>query len=52
VLREHVERGELGMKTGRGFYAWTPEAIAAERARYEALLRAALDLLGPDTRSG
>ena len=22
VLREHVERGELGMKTGRGFRTW------------------------------
>jgi len=48
VLREHVARGELGMKTGRGFYEWTPATIAAERARYEALLRAALELVRAD----
>ncbi len=52
VLREHVARGELGMKTGRGFYAWTPETIAAERARYEALLRAALELVRADLPKG
>ena len=52
VLREHVARGELGMKTGRGFYEWTPETIAAERARYEALLRAGLELVRAELPSG
>ena len=52
VLRQHVARGELGMKAGRGFYEWTPETIAAERARYEALLRAALELVRADLPSG
>ncbi|PYR75049.1 MAG: 3-hydroxybutyryl-CoA dehydrogenase, partial [Acidobacteria bacterium] len=23
ILREKVERGELGKKTGRGFYEWS-----------------------------
>ena len=32
----------------RGFYAWTPETIAAERARYDRLLRAGLDLIAPE----
>jgi len=45
VLREHVATGRLGMKTGRGFYEWTPEALTAERARYNALLRAGLKVL-------
>ncbi len=36
-LRELVARGELGMKTGRGFQAWGPEAPAEMRDR---LLRA------------
>ena len=36
------------MKTGEGFYAWTPETIAAERARYDRLLRAGLDLIAPE----
>ena len=32
-LREKVARGELGLKTGKGFYAWTPEEAAALRQR-------------------
>ena len=40
--------GRHGMKTGEGFYAWTPETIAAERARYDRLLRAGLDLIAPE----
>lgn len=26
LLNEKVQRGELGIKTGQGFYSWTPEA--------------------------
>ena len=33
VLRDKVERGELGVKTGKGFYDWTPESEAALRRR-------------------
>ena len=33
VLREHVARGELGMKTGRGFLDWTAEEAQAVRER-------------------
>ncbi len=36
------------MKTGGGFYDWTPETIAAEKARYEAVLRGALALLADE----
>ena len=32
-LREQVARGELGLKTGKGFYEWTPEEAAALRRR-------------------
>ena len=45
VLRERVAAGRLGMKTGCGFYEWTPATMAAERARYDALLRAGLKVL-------
>ena len=48
VLRERVAQGHLGMKTGQGFYAWTPETQRAERARYDALLRQGLALLAPE----
>ncbi|MDQ8035666.1 MAG: 3-hydroxyacyl-CoA dehydrogenase, partial [Bordetella sp.] len=37
-----------GMKTGQGFYSWNAETIAAERARYDRLLRAGLDLLSAE----
>ena len=33
VLREKVERGELGVKTGKGFYEWTPESAAELKQR-------------------
>ena len=47
-LAGKVAAGRLGMKTGAGFYDWTPEAIERERRRYEALLRAGLALLEPE----
>jgi 3-hydroxyacyl-CoA dehydrogenase len=33
LLRETVARGDLGTKTGRGYYDWTPESAAALRQR-------------------
>lgn len=33
LLRERVEKGELGFKTGKGFQVWTSERIAASRKR-------------------
>lgn len=33
ILRHKVEHGELGVKTGQGFYTWTPESAAALRER-------------------
>ncbi len=45
VLRDKVAAGHLGMKTGRGFYDWDEESIRAEKARYERLLLAGLELL-------
>ena len=38
VLQERVERGELGVKTGKGFYAWTPESGEALRLRVAEVL--------------
>jgi 3-hydroxyacyl-CoA dehydrogenase len=32
-LRERVARGEFGLKTGKGFYEWTPDEAAALRRR-------------------
>ena len=47
-LTDRVAAGRLGMKTGGGFYDWTPETIAAEKARYETVLRGALALLADE----
>ena len=33
LLRQMVEKGELGAKTGRGFYEWTPEFTEAWRKK-------------------
>ena len=33
VLRQKVEQGDLGVKSGQGFYTWTPESAAALRDR-------------------
>jgi 3-hydroxybutyryl-CoA dehydrogenase len=33
ILKDKVNRGELGFKTGRGFSEWSPEAIAECRSR-------------------
>ena len=45
ALRDRVDAGRLGMKTGAGFYDWTPETRQAERERYDRLLRQGLQLL-------
>lgn len=47
ILREKVERGELGMKTGRGFREWTPEAARQTRER---LLRHLVSVTGGGRR--
>ncbi|MBI1926056.1 3-hydroxyacyl-CoA dehydrogenase family protein [Candidatus Poribacteria bacterium] len=40
LLRAMVERGELGVKSGKGFYEWTPEKIEEVRDRMSrALIR-------------
>lgn len=40
-----VKRGRTGMKSGAGFAEWTPEEVAAFKARYEARLQAAFAVL-------
>lgn len=38
VLEEKVRKGELGVKTGQGFYKWTPESAAALQRRMAGVL--------------
>lgn len=44
-LRKLVDEGRLGTKSLAGYWNWTPEQVQAERARFEAALGAAADLL-------
>lgn len=48
ALRDRVAAGRFGMKTGAGFYDWTPETRQAERDRYDRLLMQGLDLLADE----
>ena len=48
ILRDKVAAGKLGMKAGEGFFHWTPESMAAERKRYDDLLRAGLKLIAAE----
>lgn len=45
MLKDMVARGQLGMKTGRGFWEWTDASVAQEKARIERALQAGLDIL-------
>lgn len=44
VLQRNVDEGRIGFKTGRGFFDWTPETIAAERVRYERALLKCMEI--------
>lgn len=45
ALSDRVAEGNFGMKTGEGFYQWTPQSAAKEKARYDRVLLAALAIL-------
>ena len=48
LMRDMVARGELGRKSGKGFFDWPEDRRLAERARYDALLRQGLALLASE----
>lgn len=47
VVRELVEAGHYGAKTGRGFHRYTPKKLAARRARRDAAFLELLRLFHP-----
>jgi 3-hydroxybutyryl-CoA dehydrogenase len=48
AIKAMVDAGHLGMKTRRGFWEWTDESIAREKARIERCLQAGMDILKSD----
>jgi len=48
AVKAMVEKGRLGMKTKRGFWEWTDESIAREKARIERCLQAGMEILKSD----
>ena len=44
ILCERVERGEVGAKSGQGFYSWTPESATSLRERIGQALLAIAEL--------
>jgi 3-hydroxybutyryl-CoA dehydrogenase len=48
IVKALNDRGHLGMKTKRGFWQWTDESIAREKARIERCLQAGMEILKSD----
>lgn len=48
ILTEKIKNGKYGMKTGEGFYKWTPESMQEEKQRYDKALRQGLEILSED----
>jgi 3-hydroxybutyryl-CoA dehydrogenase len=44
-MKERADAGHIGMKVKQGFYEWTDEQIAVEKARYETALLAGKAIL-------
>ncbi len=51
LLKEMVGKGHIGMKSKRGFWEWTDESVAKEKARIERCLQAGMDILKSDAVS-
>ena len=47
-LEHMVEEGHVGMKAKQGLWQWTPERIAAEKARIERRLKAGMAILADE----
>jgi 3-hydroxybutyryl-CoA dehydrogenase len=52
AVKAMVDAGRLGMKTKRGFWEWTDESIAKEKARIERCLQAGMEILRNNGRGG
>lgn len=48
IVKALIDKGHHGMKTKRGFWQWTDESIAKEKARIERCLQAGMEILKSD----
>ena len=51
-LAAKVKAGEIGMKSGKGFYDWPADKIARARARYQTALKRGLEILKAEDDAG
>ncbi len=51
VIKDMVDKGDIGMKTKRGFWEWTDESAAKEKARIEKALQAGFEIIRSDLKS-
>ena len=51
-LAGKVKAGEIGMKTGKGFYDWPADKIARAKARYQSALKRGLEILKAEDDAG
>ena len=50
-MSDRVKAGQIGMKAKHGFYEWTDESIAEEKARYERALAGAMEILNREKKA-
>jgi 3-hydroxybutyryl-CoA dehydrogenase len=50
LLKDMVERGNIGMKSRHGFWQWDDASLARERARIERCLQAGMEILKSDPK--
>ncbi len=51
VIKDMVDKGDIGMKTKRGFWEWTDESAAKEKARIEKALQAGFEIIRSDLKN-
>lgn len=48
VIKDMVDKGHIGMKAKRGFWEWTDDSAAKEKARIEKALQAGFEIIRSD----
>lgn len=51
MIKDMVDKGRLGMKTKHGFWEWTDQSAAKEKARIEKALQAGFEIIKNDMKN-